>query len=332
MTPAAPPTFPAPLAPDHSATDHLAPDRPAPDWYAAGLEDDMRPRMFAAADRGEAFALVTIVAAEGGGPRGVGAQMVVTGDDMAGFLSGGCIEADVALHARDVLADGAPVRLVYGRGSPFVDTQLPCGGRLDLLVERIMPDDPAVAELRRARDRRLEATLASDGLRRVVLAGDQPHPDRLRAYAPPQRLVVIGSDAFALAMAEAGVRQDWRVTFVRPNGPETPPPLAVDYRRDAPERALAALALDRWTAVAIATHDADLDHAALVAALGHDTGYVGVLGSRRRLPERLARLEAAGVDAAALARLRAPIGLKIGARAPHEVAASVIAEIIGSKS
>ncbi|UQV18135.1 XdhC family protein [Brevundimonas albigilva] len=58
------------------------------DWYPAGLEDDMRPRMFAAADAGQPFALVTIVAAQGGGPRGVGAQMVVTADDMGGFLSG----------------------------------------------------------------------------------------------------------------------------------------------------------------------------------------------------------------------------------------------------
>ena len=61
------------------------------DWYPAGMEDDMRPRMFEAAGRGRPFALVTIVAAEGGGPRGVGAQMVVTADDMGGFLSGGCI-------------------------------------------------------------------------------------------------------------------------------------------------------------------------------------------------------------------------------------------------
>ena len=63
------------------------------DWYVDGLEDDMRPRMFAAADRGEAFSLVTIVAAEGGGPRGPGAQMVVTADAMAhqvaNFLAAG---------------------------------------------------------------------------------------------------------------------------------------------------------------------------------------------------------------------------------------------------
>lgn len=68
-------------------------------WLVNGLEDDVRPRMFAAADAGKRFALATIVATDGG-PRPVGAQMVVTEGDSWGFLSGGCIEADVALHAR----------------------------------------------------------------------------------------------------------------------------------------------------------------------------------------------------------------------------------------
>src|SRR3546814_2182934 len=64
------------------------------DLLFSGLEDDIRPHMFAAADEGLCFALATIVAADGG-PRPVGAQMVVTETDSWGFLSGGCIESDV---------------------------------------------------------------------------------------------------------------------------------------------------------------------------------------------------------------------------------------------
>lgn len=301
------------------------------DWYSAGLEDDMRPRMFLAADRGQPFALVTITAAEGGGPRGPGAQMVVTADDMGGFLSGGCIEADVAVHARQALSAGQPRRLVYGRGSPFVDTRLPCGGRLELLIEPVFPDDPTLTALRVARDERRLVTLISDGRDRHVVDGSAEHRDRLRLYAPVQRLVVIGSDAFALAMAAAGQAQGWQVTLVRPKGPEEPPPLSVDYRRDDPPKALEALKPDRWTAVAIATHDADLDHTAVRAAFAFDTGYVGVLGSRRRLPERLARLSEDGVSPQDLDRLHAPIGLKIAARSPLEVAVAVVGDIIGSR-
>src|SRR3546814_2247704 len=75
------------------------------DWLFSGLEDDIRPHMFAAADEGLSFALATIVAADGG-PRPVGAQMVVTETDSWGFLSGGCIESDVARDGREVIQIG----------------------------------------------------------------------------------------------------------------------------------------------------------------------------------------------------------------------------------
>lgn len=301
------------------------------DWYLSGLEDDMRPRLFAAADRGEPVALVTIVAAEGGGPRGVGAQMAVTSTDAGGFLSGGCIEADVILHGRATLTDGSPRRIVYGRGSPYVDTRLPCGGRLDLLVERLDPDDPALAALRKAEEDRRAVVYVSDGNLRSVRPAQTTGEDG-RLYRPSQRLIVVGGDPFALAIASLGVSEGWTVDLLRPKGPQTPPPFPVGYHRgDIPET-LAVLAPDPWTAVAIATHDSDLDHQALVGALRSPAGYVGVLGARRRLPERLERLTAAGVTPAHLERLRAPIGLDIGARSPAEIAISVIGEIIRTRT
>jgi len=115
---------------------------------------------------------------------------------------------------------------------------------------------------------------------------------------------------------------------VRPKGPWAPPPVTgVAYRRDEPGEALAAIGLDPWTYVAVATHDLDTDRAALKAALPSEAGYVGLLGARRRLAGRLAELELDGTPAAAIARLRAPIGLDIGGKAPFEVAVSVIGEI-----
>lgn len=301
------------------------------DWYLAGLEDDMRPRLFKAASQNQPVALVTIIAAEGGGPRGVGAQMAVTADDAGGFLSGGCIEADVILHARATLEDRTARRIVYGRGSPFADTRLPCGGRLELLIERLESDDPALSALKVAETERRGAFYFSDGQTRTVQATDDAERSG-RFYRPSQRLVVVGSDPFALAIAGLGVNEGWMVDMVRPKGPETPPPLPVGYRRGSISEAFEALKPDQWTAVAIATHDTDLDHEALVHALSSDAHYVGVLGARRRLPERLERLRTAGVTPDALARIKAPIGLDIDARSPAEVAVAVIAEIIGSRA
>ena len=303
-----------------------------PGWLVSGLEDDIRPHMFAAAERGQPFALATIVAADGG-PRPVGAQMVVTDSESWGFLSGGCIEDDVALNARQAIADGAMRHLVYGEGSPFVDIRLPCGGRIEVMIERVGAGDRAVADLQRLTAKRVPALWSSDGEQRTCLPVEQASaiaPIR-KLYEPVQRLIVIGSDPFALAIGGMGRTLGWDVTLLSPFGPSESAPFQLDCDRRALDEAFDDLALDRWTAIAVATHDLDLDERALVPALNSQAGYVGVLGSRRKLPERIERLAAAGLSQAQIDRLRAPIGLAIPARSPWEVAVSVIAEVIAAR-
>ena len=301
----------------------------SPDWLSDG-PDDLLLVMASLAEAGTPFALVTLHAADGG-PRPVGSQMVVTTDRFWGFLSGGCVESDVARHAHEALATGEPRQLTYGRGSPFFDIRLPCGGRIDLLLEILRPDDPVLPALVTAARGRRAVRYVSDGQTRQVVEPEAPAGDGWivqRLHEPAQRLVVIGNDPFALAIAGAGLQQGWEVTLLRMNGPATPPPLPVAYSTAAPEVALKAIIPDPWTAVAIATHDSDLDHRALLAALTSSAGYVGILGSRRRLEERKARLVAVGLAPALLSRLRAPIGLPIAARSPREIAVAVVAEII----
>lgn len=295
-----------------------------------GLEDDMRGHMFEATETGRPFALATIARADGG-PRPVGAQMVVTEDHAWGFLSGGCIEADVSLHAREILATGEPRLLIYGDGSPFIDMRLPCGGRIDVLVERVPPDDQAVARLRTLTEARIPARWESDGRQRRCGTANDNETTLATAvarqiYAPIQRLAVIGSDPFAVAIAGLGTTIGWDTVLL--TGANSPPPLSVRCDGRPLAQATKDIAPDPWTAIAVATHDFDIDLAMLTAALRSDAGYVGLLGSRRRLPKRLADLKQAGLDDATIARLRAPIGLPIGAQSPWEIAIAVIGEII----
>lgn len=303
------------------------------DWLVSGLEDDVRPRMFAAADGAETFALATIIASDGG-PRPVGAQMVITERASWGFLSGGCIEADVALTARQVLRDGEPRTLIYGEGSPFIDIRLPCGGRIEVAIERVEPDDPALRSLRALTDARRAAMWLSDGRSRHCLETEAEHqgpetPIR-RRFEPALRLVVIGSDPFALAIAGLGRSLAWDTSLLSPFGPGSEPPFRLACDRRALNVSLAALDPDPWTAIAVATHDLDADHDALVHALASPAGYVGVLGSRRKLAQRLSGLRAAGLSEREIARLHAPIGLPIDALSPWEVAVAVAAQIIES--
>ncbi len=302
-----------------------------PDWPMFGLGDDARPALEAARAAGKPCAVATIVALDGGGPRPVGTQMVIGDGVLSGFLSGGCLEADVVGHAEACLADGEPRRLVYGTGSPWPDIRLLCGARIDIMVERIGPDDPAVERLLALRDARAPAIWISDGRGRVCAPPSdvpQARPGAFqRTFEPVPRLVVLGGDPTALAIAALGAQAGFETTLVRPKGPEAPPPFPVAYSRDEPADALAAIGLDPWTAVAVATHEAEADHAALTFALPSKAFYVGALGARRRAADRLAWLEGAGVGAADIARLRTPIGLSIGGKAPWEVAISVLGEI-----
>lgn len=304
---------------------------PLPDWPMFGVAEDVRPALRQAASAGHALVLATLISVEGGGPRPEGTQMVFAPGVLAGYFSGGCVEGDVAGHAWAALDDGQPRTLVYGEGSPWPDIQLLCGARIEIFLERIDAGDPALAELLAAEADRRPVTYVSDGFARACAAEVSPWAEAqvVRRYAPTPRLVVVGGDPTALAIAELGVKSGFETTLVRPKGPETPPPVpGLAYRRDEPAEALAAVGLDRWTAVAVATHDLDTDRAALRAALPSPAGYVGLLGARRRLAGRLAELEALGMPPATLARLHAPIGLDIGGKAPFEVAISVIGEIV----
>lgn len=323
------------------------------DWPAFGLEDDIRPALARARAEGEASALATLFAVEGGAPRSVGAQMLITPSRMAGFLSGGCIEADVALNAAELIKVGGRRFLVYGSGGP-ADIRLPCGSRIDILLERLGPHDAAAEDLLALSAARRPALWISDGLeRRCVDAEAQatsgpwleaPEAARsgpacgrretpfalFRRCPPPLRLILVGGDPVALAVLRMAREMGVTAALVRPKGPADPPFPGVDYFRGDLDAAFAVLKPDPWTAVAVLTHDLDQEHEALSVALKSAAGYVGALGSRRRAPERNRRLEAAGFDARTIALVRAPIGLAIGGKTPWEIAVSILAEVVAA--
>ncbi len=309
-------------------------DTPLPDWPDYGLADDQRPALRAALAAGKPAVLATIARLGDGGPRPVGTQMVFAEGRVSGFLSGGCVEGDVASHARVCLADGRPRLLVYGEGSPWPDIRLLCGARIEILIERVTPDDPAATELFRLMDARRPAVWVSDGARRVCGETVEAWPGAfVRRHDPVWRLAVIGGDPTALAIARLGAQAGFDTTLVRPRGPAAPPPLPdVAYRRDEPAAALTAIGLDAWTAVAVCSHDLEIDHDALRTALPSAAPYVGLLGARKRLAERLSLLRRDGIGETDLAKLRAPIGLDLGGKAPWEVAVAAVGEMIALKT
>jgi xanthine dehydrogenase accessory factor len=151
----------------------------------------------------------------------------------------------------------------------------------------------------------------------------------LTVQVPPTRLLCLGAVHISQALAPMARQAGYDVTIIDPRTafatPERFPDIPV--LAEWPDEALPRLGLDGYTAFVALTHDPKIDDPGLTAAVQSDCFYVGALGSRKTHARRLERLAAQGVPAAALARIRAPIGLDIGAVTPAEIAVSILAEM-----
>jgi xanthine dehydrogenase accessory factor len=156
----------------------------------------------------------------------------------------------------------------------------------------------------------------------------------LTVQVPPVRLVVIGAVHISQAMAPMAAGLDLAMTVIDPRtafaSPERFPGIALVA--EWPDAALGTRVppLDRYCALAALTHDPKIDDPALKAALAAECFYVGALGSRKTHAARVARLTEAGFSPGQIGRIRAPIGLAVGAVSPAEIALAVLAEIVAS--
>jgi xanthine dehydrogenase accessory factor len=151
----------------------------------------------------------------------------------------------------------------------------------------------------------------------------------LTVQAPPARLIAIGAVHVSQALAPMAKLAGFDVTIVDPRTAFATPERFPDVRVIAewPDKVLPELGLDRYTAIALLTHDPKIDDAALNLALRAECFYIGALGSKKTHAKRLERLAAVGLGAQA-ARIHAPIGLDIGAISPAEIAVSILGEIV----
>jgi xanthine dehydrogenase accessory factor len=316
---------------------------------------------------GRAVALATVVETWGSAPRPVGSHLVIDKEGrFEGSVSGGCVEGAVVLEAIDVIGAGKPKLLEFGVADETAwRVGLSCGGRIGVYVEPLGEgcslDLAALERLNAARaERRATLTvtdLASGDVRLFIDSPSQPaaagasdavaaqfrsgasgivteagHRRFANVHVPPPRLVVIGAVHISQALAPMARLAGFDVTIIDPRTAfATEERFAgVDLLAEWPEDALPKVGLDPFTALAALTHDPKIDDRAIIAALAAGCFYVGALGSRKTHGRRIERLKAAGVDERDLARIRAPIGVPIGAQSPAEIAVAVLAEVIGA--
>jgi xanthine dehydrogenase accessory factor len=151
----------------------------------------------------------------------------------------------------------------------------------------------------------------------------------LTVHVPPPQLVITGAVHISQALAPMAKIAGYDVTIVDPRTAFASVERFPDVKVIAewPDVALPPLGVDRYTAFVALTHDPKIDDPALLHALARDCFYIGALGSRKTHGRRLERLKAQGAGDDALARIHAPIGLKIGAISPAEIAVAILGEI-----
>ena len=308
--------------------------------------------------RGDGVALATVVATRRSAPRPVGAKLAMSASgELAGSVSGGCVESDVVEHAREVLAGGEPRLVSYGIPDDFAfSVGLPCGGEIDVFVERADPDLVDQVRTLLEDDRRgvLCTVVAGDGLgaRTLALEGDPAADEALRrgrshlqesdgvtvfadVFGPPPRLLVFGAVDTAEELCRAAKRLGWRTIVADARGRFATAerlPSADEILVAWPEEVLARVQPGRDTAVVVLTHDDKFDLPTLAGALETEAFYIGALGSRRNQARRRELLLEAGLTQEQLDRISGPCGLDIGAETPAETALSILAEILARRA
>lgn len=296
-------------------------------------------------DAGHSVYLVTVAHTWGSSPRPQGALLAVRADDarFVGSVSGGCVEDD--LSAR-LAAHGASLALPRIESYGVTPDQthrfgLPCGGRLDLVVEKLASAEPLRVILRTMDQRRLTA-------RRVCLATGEASlhaaerdaafsfdgENLIKVFGPAWRLVLIGAGQLSRFVAQMAQALDYEVIVCDPREEYAASWSVADAQLDtrSPDEAVRALACDVRSAVLALTHEPKLDDLALMEALVSPAFYVGALGSRANNEKRRARLTGLDLPRDAIARLHGPVGLPIGSRTPAEIAVAILAELTAVRS
>lgn len=280
--------------------------------------------------RGEPCALVVVTAISGGSTRQVGSLAAVTASGvMAGYVSNGCIDADIIHQAQAALADRTVRPLRYGSGSPFIDLQLPCGGSVEILVDPC-PDAGTIEAALDLLLARKPVTIAFDHQTGLQPLGSRTGDWRF-GLRPTLRLVLAGKGAVLFSMAQQGLAAGFDVDVASPVAEDTERLVALGaccaFDLASPWDAV-ALRADPWTAVLTLFHDHIWETRILEAALATPAFYIGSLGSVRTHDLRVKALVEHGVAKAAAARIRGPIGLVPSMRSARLLAISALAEII----
>lgn len=295
--------------------------------------------------------LATLVSVEGSSYRRPGARLLLTANGLRiGSISGGCLEEDVLVRARQVLQSGRAETVVYDTTSEndlVWGVGLGCHGVVRVVLEKIVPPTAWARVLAANFDQRRPTALAvihggaspEHWGTRLAAPGDCADPEALFVdeVEPPPSLVIFGAGDDAQPLARLAAELGWETTIADPRAAFASAARFPSARRHVVTSANRLVAETNPGPDALAvvmTHHYVHDVPILRDLLGRPLAYLGLLGPKKRAEKILSDLAAAGtvITADQRTRLHAPVGLDLGADSPEQVALSILAEMQAART
>lgn len=294
--------------------------------------------------QGHTLRLVTVLKTWGSSPRPAGSLMVMRKDGVhIGSVSGGCVEEDLIRRFREEeLSDALPACVDYGvNRQEATRLGLPCGGRLELLIEAITDPVPLQQLLQTMQQQRLMAREVD--IRSGAVCQSPAGPEQefsytgdtvSRVFGPQWRMLLIGAGHLSRCVSQIAGLLDYRVIVCDPREEYSAgwTVAGTELTKIMPDEAVAEYADHPRTVIIALTHDPKLDDMALLDALESNAFYVGAIGSIRNCEARRKRLRQMGLTPRQVERLHAPVGLDIGSHTPAEIAVSIMAEVTAQRN
>ncbi|PWD83780.1 XdhC family protein [Ignatzschineria cameli] len=304
--------------------------------------------------QGETVWLGTVIRTYGSAPRSPGALFAANSrGEYVGSLSGGCIEEDLLAKIKQNWFQQQSELIIYGEMSDHFrpNRQLPCGGTIDVLLERLTPTStnrtylPAMSRALTGKEKLIKRVILGES------AQLSDHSDEASSQIEEidgvitlpleaeNRIFIAGISAVALYTIDFATTLGFKVIVADDREEElrqlenSPLLEKVTLLKTFPATYLENEGASEQTAILSLTHDPRIDDFTMIAALATPAFYIGAMGSKRNSTHRLARLrECTDYQERDLARIHAPIGLPIGSKTPAEIALAIVADIVRVKN
>jgi xanthine dehydrogenase accessory factor len=317
------------------------------------------------------FAMARVLETWGSSPRPIGSALLISSEgELAGSVSGGCVEGAVVKEAKTLIGTGGFKVLNYGvTDDEAWNVGLSCGGKIKVLLEDVTDPKALLLQL-------LIASLAGgQGKVLITTFGDPMNDwavpgDQVRGDTPPQaiqvkaaellrarssqmieeegrsyfiqvfprksQLLIIGAAHITVDLVQLATVFDFETIVIDPRGAFTGKMQFASkpdqLLENYPSEVLDDFVLDENVFAVVLSHDPKIDDNALHILLKSGIAYIGALGSRKTHEKRIARLLQAGFSKEEVSRIESPVGIDIHAIGAKEIALSIMASLIRTRN